>query len=158
MKRTSLEDQLCPIARSLDIFGEWWSLLILRECFSGVTRFDDFQRTLGVSKNTLTARLNKMVERGILRRVPIAPGALREHYKLTQMGRELHTVFIALRQWGDKWTFDDETPPDEVVERRSGRPVAQVVVRSQSGRVLMPRDTTLAKRQPTAAAREKSAA
>lgn len=145
MKRISFQATPCPIARSLDIFGEWWSLLILRECFSGVTRFDDFQKNLGVSKNTLTARLNKMVERGILRRAPIAPGALREHYKLTDMGKELHTVFVALRQWGDKWTFDGETPPNVVVERKSGRPVAPVVVRSQTGRALKPRDTMLAK-------------
>ncbi len=137
-----MQDVPCPIARSLDIFGEWWSLLILRECFSGVTRFDDFQKTLGVSKNTLTARLNKMVERGVLKRVPVSPGALREHYKLTEMGKELHTVFIALRQWGDKWTFD-EPPPNVVVERANGRPVAEVVVRSQTGRVLKPRDTML---------------
>lgn len=145
MKRTSLEAQPCPIARSLDIFGEWWSLLILRECFSGTTRFDDFQKSLGVSKNTLTARLNKMVERGILRRAPIAPGALREHYKLTDMGKELHTVFIALRQWGDKWTFEGEPPPNVVVKRKTGRPVATVTVRSQTGRVLKPRDTVLAR-------------
>ena len=145
MKRLPMNKQPCPIARSLDIFGEWWSLIILRECFSGVTRFDDFQKTLGISKNTLTARLNKMVERGILKRVPIAPGALREHYKLTEMGKELHTVFIALRQWGDKWTFGGETPPNAVVERKSGRVVAPVVVRSLSGRVLKPRDTMLVK-------------
>jgi len=143
MKRLPLNKQPCPIARSLDIFGEWWSLIILRECFSGVTRFDDFQKKLGISKNTLTARLNKMVERGILKRVPIAPGALREHYKLTEMGKELHTVFIALRQWGDKWTFDGETPPNVVVERKNGRPVGPVQVRSQTGKVLKPRDTML---------------
>lgn len=145
MKRLALHDQPCPIARSLDIFGEWWSLLILRESFSGVTRFDDFQKNLGVSKNTLTARLNKMVERGVLKRVPVSPGALREHYKLTEMGKELHTVFVALRQWGDKWTFDGAPPPNVVVERTNGRPVAPVVVRSQSGRVLKPRDTVLAR-------------
>jgi len=144
MKRLPLNEQPCPIARSLDIFGEWWGLMILRECFSGVTRFDNFQKNLGVSKNTLTARLGKMVERGVLKRVPVSPGALREHYKLTEMGKELHTVFVALRQWGDKWTFDG-APPNAVVERKNGRIVAPIAVRSQSGRVLKPRDTMLVK-------------
>jgi DNA-binding HxlR family transcriptional regulator len=143
MKRVSHSSANCPIARSLDIFGEWWSLLILRECFSGVTRFDDFQANLGVSKNTLTARLNKMVERGVLKRVPVAPGAKREHYKLTAMGKELHIVFIALRQWGDKWTFDGEPPPNAVIEKATGLPVAEVEVRSRDGRTLKPRDTVL---------------
>jgi DNA-binding HxlR family transcriptional regulator len=144
MKRLPMSEQPCPIARSLDIFGEWWSLLILRECFTGVTRFDDFQKKLGVSKNTLTARLGKMVERGVLKRVPVSPGALREHYKLTEMGKELHTVFIALRQWGDKWTFDG-APPNAVVERANGRIVGPVQVRSITGKVLKPRDTMLVK-------------
>lgn len=142
MRRVSLARTNCPIARSLDIFGEWWSLLILRECFSGTTRFDDFQKNLKVSKNTLTARLAKLVRRGILARVPIEPGARRRHYKLTEKGKELYVVFIALRQWGDKWTFDGK-PPNAVVERESGRPVAKVEVRSLDGRTLKPRDTML---------------
>ena len=85
-----------------------------------------------------------MVERDVLKRVPVSPGALREHYKLTEMGKELHTVFIALRQWGDKWTFDGP-PPNAVVERANGRIVAAVQVRSATGRVLKPRDTMLVK-------------
>ncbi len=148
MKRTSLDVTPCPIARSLDIFGEWWSLLILRECFTGVTRFDDFQANLGVSKNTLTARLSKMVERGVLQHVPVSPGARRKHYKLTQKGKELHTIFIALRQWGDKWTFDGDAPPNVVVEKATGLPVAPVIVRSQDGRTLKPRDTILVRLAP----------
>ncbi len=142
MRRVSLARTNCPIARSLDIFGEWWSLLILRECFSGTTRFDDFQKKLKMSKNTLTARLSKLVKRGILARVPIEPGARRKHYKLTEKGKELYVVFIALRQWGDKWTFDGK-PPNAVVERENGRPIAQVEVRSLDGRTLKPRDTRL---------------
>jgi DNA-binding HxlR family transcriptional regulator len=143
MKRVRLNRLPCPIARSMDIIGEWWSLLILRECFSGTTRFDDFQKNLGISKNTLTARLSKLVKRGVLVRVPVEPGARRRHYKLTEMGKELYVVFVALRQWGDKWTFNGKPPPHAVVERINGRIVAPVEVRSQDGRVLKPRDTRL---------------
>ncbi len=143
MARTYTYQQRCPIARSLDIFGEWWSLLILRECFSGTTRFDDFQKNLKMSKNTLTARLSKLVKRGILARVPIEPGARRKHYKLTEMGKELYVVFVALRQWGDKWTFNGKPPPHAVVERENGRAVAPVEVRNLDGRILKPRDTWL---------------
>lgn len=132
----------CPIARSLDSFGDRWSLLILRECFSGVTRFDEFQKNLKVSKATLTTRLATLVKRGILRRIPIEPGALRQHYKLTEKGKELYVIFIALRQWGDKWTFDGK-PPNAVVERANGRIVAPVEVRNADGEVLKPRDTVL---------------
>lgn len=143
MKRVKLNRVPCPIARSMDIIGEWWTLLILRECFSGTTRFDDFQKNLGISKNTLTARLAKLVKRGVLNRVPVEPGARRKHYKLTEMGKELYVVFVALRQWGDKWTFNGKPPPNAVVERTNGRIVAPVEVRSQDGRVLKPRDTWL---------------
>jgi DNA-binding HxlR family transcriptional regulator len=142
MKPVSRARANCPIARSLDSFGDRWSLLILRECFSGVTRFDDFQKNLKVSKNTLTARLGTLVKRGILKRVPIEEGARRKHYKLTPKGKELYVIFIALRQWGDKWTFDGK-PPNAVIERANGRIVAPVEVRSVDGRTLQPRDTVL---------------
>lgn len=142
MKPVSRARANCPIARSLDSFGDRWSLLILRECFSGVTRFDDFQKNLKVSKNTLTARLGTLVKRGILKRVPIEEGARRKHYKLTPKGKELYVIFIALRQWGDKWTFDGK-PPNAVIERANGRIVAPVEVRSVDGRILQPRDTVL---------------
>ena len=142
MKRLSHARVTCPIARSLAIFGESWSLLILRESFNGVTRFDDFQKNLKVSKNTLTTRLAALVKRGILRRVPIEEGARRKHYKLTEKGKELYVVFMAIRQWGDKWTFDGP-PPFAVVERETGLPVGSVDVRAQDGRILKPRDTHL---------------
>ena len=142
LKAVSKARAHCPIARSLDSFGDRWSLLILRESFSGVTRFDDFQKNLKVSKATLTARLATLVKRGILRRVPIEDGARRMHYKLTPKGKELYVIFIALRQWGDKWTFDGK-PPNAVVERANGRPVAPVEVRNIDGAVLQPRDTVL---------------
>lgn len=142
MKRRRLNRVPCPVARSMDIIGEWWTLLILRECFNGVTRFDTFQKNLGISKNTLTARLAKLVKRGVLRHVPIADGGRRKHYKLTEKGKELYVIFVALRQWGDKWTFDGP-PPYAVVERGNGRPVAPLEVTSEDGRILKPRDTWL---------------
>lgn len=140
MKRVSFDRAHCPIARSLDIFGEWWSLLIIRECFLGTTRFDDFQTHLGISKNTLTTRLAKLVERGLLVHVEVEPGARRKHYKLTDQGKDLYPLIVALRQWGDRWTFDGQ-PPSQVIERATGRPVAEVRVLSQDGRPLKPHET-----------------
>ncbi len=93
----------CSIARTLDLVGEWWSLLIIREAFLGVTRYDDFQRRLGISRNALTDRLKKLVDGGVLTRQPVAEGARREEYVLTQMGDDLITVVVAMRQWGDRW-------------------------------------------------------
>ncbi len=136
MQRTDFSGANCSIARTLDLVGEWWSLLIIREAFLGVTRYDDFQRRLGISRNALTDRLKKLVDGGVLTRQPVAEGARREEYVLTQMGDDLITVVVAMRQWGDRWLRQPGDRLAHVVETATGHPVAKLEVTSDDGRRL----------------------
>ena len=102
MQRTSFEDLTCSVAQCLDVVGEWWSLLIVRDAFLGVTRFDDFQARLGISRNILTQRLNRLVEAEVLKRVPYQDHPPRAEYVLTDKGRTLGPILKALQEWGLK--------------------------------------------------------
>ena len=95
----------CSIAQSLEIIGEWWTLLILRDTFLGIRRFDDFVERLGISRNVLTNRLDTLVDAGVLERRPYDEARGRYDYLLTDKGRALWPVMIALRQWGDEWIY-----------------------------------------------------
>src|SRR5687767_5069851 len=103
MRRTSFADMNCSIAQALEVVGEWWTLLILRDVFLGVRRFDDFQKRLGIARNVLADRLDTLVERGILERRPYQDRPPRDEYVLTEKGRDLLPVIHALREWGDRW-------------------------------------------------------
>jgi DNA-binding HxlR family transcriptional regulator len=105
MKHKSNESSTCPVARSLDVVGQWWSLLIVRDAMLGVKRFSEFERRLGMAKNILTVRLKKLVEEGILRVVPASDGSAYREYELTRKGEDLLPVMVALRQWGDRYLF-----------------------------------------------------
>jgi DNA-binding HxlR family transcriptional regulator len=109
----------CSIARTLDIVGEKWTLLILREAFYGLRRFEDLQRATGCARNLLSDRLSTLVECGILGRVPYRePGSRQRHeYRLTEKGRQLLPVLLALMSWGDRWMADVEGPPVEIHHR-----------------------------------------
>lgn len=121
------------MARSVDLIGEWGSLLILREAFSGVSRFDDFQKKIGISRNLLTTRLKKLVDGGVLERRPIASDAKRQEYVLTEKGQDLFTTIIALRQWGDRWLFPTDRYPADMIDNRDQYPLAPIEVRSVKG-------------------------
>ena len=114
MKRTPLDTMNCSIARTLDIVGEWWTLLIVRDVFMGIRRFEQIREDLGISKKVLTDRLNTLVERGILKKVPIERGF--EEYRLTKKGIALHDVLVAVRQWGDEWEAPNGAPIELVHE------------------------------------------
>ncbi len=144
MQRTDFSQENCPIARTLDLVGEWWSLLIIREAFLGVTRYDDFQRRLGISRNALTDRLRKLVEGGVLARQPVAEGARREVYVLTEMGSDLITVVVAMLQWGDRWLILPGAPLSRMIEAATGQPIAKLEVTSSDGRPLSPAELVLA--------------
>ena len=101
----------CPIAQSLEIIGEWWTPLILRDAFFGVRRFDDFARRLGIARNVLADRLDTLVEGGVLERRPYDEARGRYDYVLTDKGRALWPVFAALRQWGDEWVLGEGNEP-----------------------------------------------
>ena len=103
MRRTSYEQMNCSIASALDVVGEPWTLLIVRDAFYGVRRFDDFQENLGIARNVLTARLKKLVEAGIFRKTAYRQRPLRHEYRLTEKGAALFTVIVGLKQWGDRF-------------------------------------------------------
>jgi DNA-binding HxlR family transcriptional regulator len=103
VRRTSFETMNCSVAQCLEVIGEWWSMLIIRDAFLGVRRFDDFQSRLGISRNVLDVRLRSLVGAGVLERVPYQQRPLRHEYRLTDKGRELWPVLTTMRQWGDKW-------------------------------------------------------
>src|SRR5271169_6039890 len=146
MQRKSWASAKCPMARSVDVIGDWGSLLILREAFGGTTRFDDFQKRLDISRNLLTARLKKLVARGVLKRRPIAEEARRHEYVLTEMGDDLLATIIALRQWGDRWLFRPSPPPIRMLDASDGSELEQITVRSSRGRELIRTDIQLRRR------------
>ncbi len=102
MERKSFADMDCSVAQCLEVVGEWWSMLILRDAFFGVTRFDDFQKRLGISRNVLHQRLDTLVAAGVLVRIPYSEHPPRSEYRLTDKGRDLWPVLTAMRQWGDR--------------------------------------------------------
>jgi DNA-binding HxlR family transcriptional regulator len=103
MRHTSLSHMPCPVARTLDVVGEWWTLLIIRDAFLGARRFEDFKAT-GIADNILSARLKKLVDEGIFERRPYQERPDRFEYLPTEKGRDLLPVLAALRRWGQVWT------------------------------------------------------
>ena len=125
----------CSIAAALEAVGERWSFLILRGAFNGLYHFEEFQTTLGIARNILSNRLARLVEHGILAREPDPVDRRKVAYRLTDKGRALLPVLIALRQWGDRWISGLPSNP-VLVDRQSRRPVAQMDVRAADGRPL----------------------
>jgi DNA-binding HxlR family transcriptional regulator len=140
MRRTSLNDADCPIARALDAVGDWWSLLIVRDAMFGLRRFGEFQKSLGVAKNILTARLRGLVDADILEAVP---NGAHKDYVLTPKGRDLFTVLVALRQWGETHQFPGGACPVELLDRENGRPVRALELHAADGRLLTAADTMI---------------
>jgi DNA-binding HxlR family transcriptional regulator len=140
MRRKTFARMNCSIARALELVGEWWTMLILREAFLGTRRFHDFQENLGIARNILSARLKKLVARGILERVAAPDGGRRFEYHLTGKGRAFFPVLMALMQWGDHWVAGCERAPVRVVDRESGREIQEINVLSSDGRPLGPSD------------------
>jgi DNA-binding HxlR family transcriptional regulator len=142
------QDKFDPLNRSvghvLDIIGEGWSMLIIREAFLGTRRFEEFQSQLGIARNILTSRLKKLCENEILDRVPVKEGAKRHEYILTSKGKEMMPLLIALTQWGDKWVFGENNQPVIFLDRQFGQPINQIKVFSSKGEALRPRDIMVA--------------
>ncbi|MGK5641720.1 winged helix-turn-helix transcriptional regulator [Streptomyces sp. URMC 126] len=145
VSRKRFDDSDCPVARSVDAIGDWWSLLIVRDAFDGSRRFGEFQRSLGVAKNILTARLRTLVAGGVLASVPASDGSAYREYVLTPKGEALFPVIVALRQWGEQHFFAPGEPHSRLVDRRRGRPLRALEVLSADGRPLKPDDTAVHK-------------
>ena len=127
MRKASFADMQCSIAQSLEIVGEWWTLLILRDAFLGIRRFDDFVERLGISRNVLTNRLDTLVDANVLERRAYDEARGRYDYVLTEKGRALWPVMTALRQWGDEWVLGEGNEPVLLEHRDRGhRTTAQM--------------------------------
>ncbi|MDF5753646.1 helix-turn-helix domain-containing protein [Spongiactinospora sp. TRM90649] len=111
MQRTSYGDWACSIARTLDVIGEPWSPLILRDVYVGINRFDQIQQDLGISRKVLTIRLKWLVEQGVLERVEYSTHPLRYEYTLTEKGGELCDLLLVMARWGDRWLAGEAGPP-----------------------------------------------
>ncbi len=133
MKRVSFESMNCSLARSLEVFGEWWSLLIIREAMWGSSRFDEFQKRLGIARNILSVRLKHLEEHGIFERVQSEENARISDYKLTEKGRDLFTAVVAIMQWGDKWVHTNTDAPIIFIDRKEGKEIVPIRVQGPSG-------------------------
>lgn len=139
-QKTALHESHCAIARALDVIGDWWSLLIVREALYGKRRFSEFEKALGLAKNILSTRLKKLVDYGVLATVPAPDNAAHKHYVLTEKGAQLHVVLIALYQWGEKNCFGDNEQPIRLVDSLHEAPLKPLQLRSQDNRILGPAD------------------
>jgi DNA-binding HxlR family transcriptional regulator len=136
MRKASFADMRCSVAQALEIVGEWWTLLIVRDAFLGVRRFDDFVDRLGISRNVLAARLDKLVAAGVLERRPYDAGRGRYDYVLTDKGRALWPVMTTLRQWGDDWVVGNDNAPVQLEHRGCGHTTTAHLVCDRCGEAL----------------------
>ncbi|HET6949581.1 MAG TPA: helix-turn-helix domain-containing protein [Acidimicrobiales bacterium] len=140
MKRTPFADWPCSIARAVDLIGDWWTPLVLREAYLGVRRFDDFQRNLGIGRNILTQRLHRLVDEEMLARRPYQERPVRHEYVLTDKGRDFYPVVAAMQRWGDRWLAGEAGPPIVLHHRLCDHDMEAQVVCSECGEPLALRD------------------
>ena len=146
----------CPLPAAVELIGEKWAFLILRGAINGLRHFEEFQAGLGIARNILSDRLGKLVAGGILERSPDPSDRRKVIYALTDKGKALHPVVLALRQWGEEWASG---PADIVLaDRQTGRPVRRICVYSEDGRVLSPEDLVWVSRNEAEAAKKGKAA
>ncbi|MGB5810669.1 MAG: helix-turn-helix domain-containing protein [Polyangiales bacterium] len=133
MSRSSWADVDCSVAQALDVIGEWWTLLILRNAFHGMRTFEAFQEHLGISSSVLSARLRKLTDAGVLSRHASKSDGRSVEYRLTRKGLELYPVMISLKQWGDEWCSNGRGLRLELLEKATGAPIAGAQVMSRDG-------------------------
>jgi len=150
MQRKTLIHAECPIARSLERVGEWWSILIMRDALHGLRRFEEFSRSLDIAPNMLTRRLNSLVEAGLLERQPYSQRPLRYQYVPTAKGEDFRVVLMAFVAWGNRH-YAPEGESVQIVERETGRPVLPVMADIADGR-LVPMDQCSVQAGPAASA------
>lgn len=143
MERKTFAQMTCPIARSLERVGEWWSILILRDAFAGLTRFDEFQNSLGIAPNMLTRRLKALTEAGLLERRRYSERPPRYEYLLTERGRDFRTVLIAFLAYGNRH-FAPEGESITIVDAVTGECAEPILADRRSGRPLLSADFKLA--------------
>jgi len=149
MRHKSFADMTCPIARSLEQVGPWWSILILRDAFAGKTRFDEFQQSLGIASNMLARRLASLVDAGLLERRPYSVRPARDEYVLTARGEDFRTVLVALLAFGHRHFSVDENAT-RIVDAATGETVEPMLVDRRSGRPLVGPDFAVVRGAPDA--------
>jgi DNA-binding HxlR family transcriptional regulator len=135
VKRKSFEDMSCSVAQCLEVVGEWWTMLVVRDLFLRVRRFDEIQQRLGISRNVLAERLDQLVANGIVDKRPYQENPVRYDYVLTEKGRALWPVLTAMREWGDQWAAP-QGPPAELLHKPCGHRVHSVPTCSHCGEAL----------------------
>ncbi|MGH8439592.1 MAG: winged helix-turn-helix transcriptional regulator [Pseudomonas sp.] len=130
----------CPVARALEVIGDRWVLMILREAFDDVRRFNDFHKRLGLAKNILATRLKLLVEMGVFAVQPASDGSAYKEYVLTEMGRSVFPIVVSMRQWGERFLFSQGERHSVLVDNDLSQQVEPLVVRSTSGKILTPAD------------------
>ena len=139
MKRSSVAHLNCSIARTVEVVGEWWSLMIIRDIFMGLRRFDDIRADLGISRNVLSDRLTTLVAHGVLEKVRYSEHPERFEYRLTEKGIDLQPVLVSLMRWGDRWESPDG-PPLVLVHEGCGHDAAPGLACTHCGELIGPRD------------------
>lgn len=140
MRWEELSEQRCSMSRSLAVVGDRWALLILRDCFLKVRRFEDFQRSLGIARRVLTERLQKLVDAGVLKRVPYQDNPERFEYRLTDMGLDFYPVVLSMLHWGDKHFAGKGGPPVLHMHKSCGHTFRSVLTCSECGEAVGARD------------------
>ncbi len=146
MRRTRFDAAACPIARTSDLIGDWWTPLVLREAFFGCRLFEQFQERLDVSRATLTSRLNRLVDEGLLERSAYQDHPPRDEYRLTPKGRAFFDVLAVMWRWGSDWLFDDGCGI-ELTDGETGAPVRPAVVDQTTGAAIDPRRLRVRRRR-----------
>jgi len=137
MRRTRFDDWPCPIARSTDLIGDWWTPLVMREAFSGRRRFDELQEALGIPRAVLASRLDRLCADGLLTKVQYEERPPRYEYRLTPKGRAFWDVLAAMWRWGSDWLWEDgEEPPVILTDRESGAEVRPLMIDENTGEPL----------------------
>ena len=142
MRWDDIDKQVCSVARTLSVVGERWTMLIIRDAFLGTRRFDQFQSNLGITRHRLSERLGKLVDHGVLVKVPYQERPLRHEYRLTRKGLGLYPVLMSLARWGDEWMDKGEGAPLEYVHRTCGKVTRPVLACSECGEPLRPEEVT----------------
>lgn len=142
MRWDEIDKQICSVARALSVVGERWTLLILRDAFLGSRRFEQFQNNLGVTRHRLSERLGKLVDAGVLVKVPYCERPLRHEYRLTRKGLALYPVLMSLARWGDDWMDKGEGAPLEYVHSGCGQVTKPQLSCSECGEALLPEKVT----------------
>lgn len=142
MRWDDIDKQFCSVARALSVVGERWTMLIMRDAFLGTRRFDQFQSNLGITRHRLSERLNKLVDHGVLVKVPYHERPVRYEYRLTRKGLGLYPVLMSLARWGDEWMDQGQGAPLEYTHQGCGKKTRPTLTCSECGEALRPEEVT----------------